>query len=217
MQDVESYGTKAWGEEGEGGKYVQRQRHREVQRQVACRRCMHDAQSDIIRWKRRSRMHEQAARARVCARVRAGSWMRGPRGNRANPIRRASGTNGGSMFYRYCSRRGTDTSRVGRRAYIARAFSRLPEDLWISVCLSPLLPPLRVRCSTRGTIFFFFHEDAGLEPFNPSPFLPVFFFSRTSEINASRTGHETFSKLWQIELSYLVSMSRYRVSDDSRN
>lgn len=43
------------------------------------------------------------------------------------------------MFYRYCSRRAADTSRVGRRAYIARAFSRLLQDLWISVCLSPSL------------------------------------------------------------------------------
>ena len=56
-----------------------RHRQREVQRQVACRRCTHDAQSDIIRWKRRSRMHEQAACARVCTCVHASWWMRGPR------------------------------------------------------------------------------------------------------------------------------------------
>lgn len=79
----------------------------------------------------------------------AGVHVCGARGGRANPIRRASGTNGGSMFYRYCSRRGTDTSRVGRRAYIARAFCRLPQDLWISVCLSP---PLR-RAPPLGLIF----------------------------------------------------------------
>lgn len=110
-----------------------------------CRRCTHAVQSDIIPWKRCSRMHELAA----CARV------RGPRGNRANPIRRASGTNGGSMFYRYCSRRGTDTSRVGRRAYIVRAFSRLPEDLWISVCLSlsSPRPDVLLFVVRRGMLF----------------------------------------------------------------
>lgn len=79
--------------------------------------------------------------AAVCTDLYACTCARGA--TRANPIRWVSGTNGGSMFYRYCSRRATDTSRVGRRAYIARAFSRLLQDLWISVCLSPNLscPP----------------------------------------------------------------------------
>lgn len=95
---------------------------------------------DIIPWKARPGcMH--GLRARVRGRGGRGATRRA----RANPIRWVSGTNGGSMFYRYCSRRATDTSRVGRRAYIARAFSRLLQDLWISVCLSPNLscPPLR--------------------------------------------------------------------------
>lgn len=94
--------------------------------------------------------------AAVCTDLYACTCARGA--TRANPIRWVSGTNGGSMFYRYCSRRATDTSRVGRRAYIARAFSRLLQDLWISVCLSPNLscppsPPLP-RTPRGGRSFF---------------------------------------------------------------
>lgn len=44
------------------------------------------------------------------------------------------------MFYRYCSRRGTDVRLGVGDTYIARAFCRLQEDLWISVCLSSPLP-----------------------------------------------------------------------------
>lgn len=96
----------------------------------------------------------ETAMFRICTRARSGASVnvaplgparrsetgRGMPNGIANPIQETSGTNGGSMFYRYCSRRSTDVRLESASTYIARAFCRLQEDLWISVCLSsPLL------------------------------------------------------------------------------
>lgn len=123
--------------------------------------------------------------AAVCTDLYACTCARGA--TRANPIRWVSGTNGGSMFYRYCSRRATDTSRVGRRAYIARAFSRLLQDLWISVCLSPNLscppsPPSLPRTPRGGGSFFCGGASSKLDE---TDFSRLFFWGGVSPCDAA--------------------------------